>query len=58
MLGLAGVTAMEVRVADPLLPPPHAVRDIARDPRNNIPRTNLIFFIRALHSLQPEITVQ
>jgi hypothetical protein len=46
MLGLAGVTAMETSVTDvPLLLLPHAVRNTAKDPRNNIAKANLIFFI-------------
>jgi len=27
-------------------PPPHVVRDTAKDPRSNIAKTNLIFFMR------------
>ena len=50
MLGLAGVTAMDTSVAAPpplpLLLPPQVFRDAARDPRNNIARTNLIIFMR------------
>jgi len=48
MLGLAGVTAMETSDAGvPLLfPPPQAGRNIPRDPRNNIAKVNLIFFIK------------
>jgi len=59
MLGLTGVTTMETSVTVPLLlpPPPHAVRNAAKDPRNNIAKTNLIFFMRALQSFQPGVTV-
>jgi hypothetical protein len=47
MLGLAGVTAMETSVVDvPLLLPPQAVRNAAKNPRNNIVKANLIFFIK------------
>jgi hypothetical protein len=58
MLGLTGVTTMKRSpVGTLLLLPLHAVRDMAKDPRNNIPRTNLIFFMRALQSFQPGVTV-
>ena len=48
MSGLAGVTAMETSDTVPLLlsPPLHAVRNTAKDPRNNIAKANLIFFIK------------
>jgi hypothetical protein len=41
MLAVEGVTEM----VDRLLPPPHVVRPIANEPRNNIMRTNLMLFM-------------
>jgi hypothetical protein len=41
MVGLAGVTAMEIGCA---LPPAHVFKDTVNDPRNNITKTNLNFF--------------
>jgi hypothetical protein len=43
MIGLSGVTLMEVGCS---IPSPHAFKDTAKDPRINIPRINLTFFIR------------
>ena len=42
MVGLAGVTAMEVGCALP--PPPHVFNDKGKDPRNSITKNNLNFF--------------
>jgi hypothetical protein len=41
MLGVAGVTVM----VDRPLPPPHVVRHIANEPRDNIMKTNLMLFM-------------
>jgi hypothetical protein len=41
MLGLAGVTTTPLSAKDPA----HVVRDTAKDPRKNIAKTNLIFFM-------------
>lgn len=41
MLGVTGVIEMLVR----FFPPPHVVRHIAKEPRNNIAKTNLILFM-------------
>jgi hypothetical protein len=50
MLGVGRVTDMETSLAfgaaAPFLPPPHVVRDAAKNPANNIAKTNLIFFMR------------
>ena len=44
MIGFSGVTVMEVGC--PIgLPPPHVVKDTAKEPRNNIARKNLKSFI-------------
>jgi hypothetical protein len=45
MIGLPGVTAMEVGVAIPLSVP-HVFKDSAKDVRINMAKTNLIFFMR------------
>jgi hypothetical protein len=42
MLGLAGVRITPLRATGPA----HVVRDTARDPRKNIAKTNLKFFMR------------
>ena len=42
MIGLAGVTTMPLSPKDPA----QVIRDTAKDPRNNIAKTNLIFFMR------------
>jgi hypothetical protein len=41
MLGVTGVIEMLVR----FFPPPHVVRHIAKEPRNNIAKTTLILFM-------------
>jgi hypothetical protein len=41
MLGLAGFTTMPLSAKGPA----HVVRDTAKDPRKNIAKTNLIFFM-------------
>ena len=50
MLGIPRVTDMEASLvvgpAAPFLPHPHVVRDTAKNPANNIAKTNLIFFMR------------
>ncbi len=43
MIGLSGVTVMEVGCS---IPPPHPCKDTAKDPRINIVRINLKFFMR------------
>jgi hypothetical protein len=43
MIGLSGVTVMEVGCS---IPPPQVFKDTAKDPRINILRINLTFFIR------------
>jgi hypothetical protein len=40
-VGLAGATTMPLSAKDPA----HVVRDIAKDPKKNIVKTNLIFFM-------------
>jgi hypothetical protein len=42
MLGLTGVRITPLRATGPA----HVVRDTAKDPRNNIAKTDLIFFMR------------
>ena len=44
--GMAGDTDMEANVAEEEEECPHVVRDTAKDPRSNIAKTNLIFFMR------------
>ncbi len=45
--GMAGDTDMEANVAEEEEEEcPHVVRDTAKDPRSNIAKTNLIFFMR------------
>ena len=50
MLGVARVTDMEASLAvgpaAPFRPHPHVVTDTAKNPANNIAKTNLIFFMR------------
>jgi hypothetical protein len=56
MLGLTGVTAIK-RSPEGVLLLLHAVKNAAKDPRNNIAKINLIFFMKALQSFQPGVTV-
>jgi hypothetical protein len=42
MLGFAGVTTTPLSAKDPA----HVIRNTAKDPKNNIDKTNLIFFMR------------